>query len=267
MKRIFILSGSIFLLLAGCKNNDTSFRTKTDDSTAAKKTGEFYHYSIWAALVNKVFDGNLTVKEARNHGDIGLGTYNGVDGELVLIDGVFYHVPSSGKVLKADDSAHIPYLNATFFEKEFSYEINDKINYDSLRKLIQQHFPSRNFFFAFKIHGEFDTLKLGSLYKQEKPYQEGLDSLMPKRPKFNHTNVSGTMVGFYCPDFIGEINVAGFHLHFLSDDKTVGGHVMEFTGKNFKVEMDKLSSYHFVLPETKEFDSVNLEKKFQYGKK
>ena len=113
----------------------------------------------------------------------------------------------------------------------------------------------------------FDTLKLGSLYKQEKPYQEGLDSLMPKRPKFNHTNVSGKMVGFYCPDFIGEINVAGFHLHLLIDDKTVGGHVMEFTGKNFKVEMDKLSSYHFVLPDTKEFESVNLEKKFQYGKK
>ena len=120
MKQIFILSCLIFLLFAGCKNNATSYRTETDDTATAKKTGEFYHYSIWAALVNKVYDGTLTVKEARNYGDIGLGTYNGADGELVLVDGVFYHVPSSGKVLKADDSAHIPYLNASFFEKEFS---------------------------------------------------------------------------------------------------------------------------------------------------
>ena len=61
--------------------------------------------------------------------------------------------------------------------------------------------------------------------------------------------------------------MAGFHLHFLSDDKKVGGHVMEFLGKNFKVEMNKLASYRFVLPETADFDSVNLDKKFQYGKK
>ena len=265
MKRVLILFYSVALIITGCKNNSTS--AEKEDAVINKTSGEFYHYSLWAALVNKIYDGTLTVKEAKSHGDIGLGTYNGADGELILIDGVFYHVPSSGEVLVADDSTHIPYLNAAFFTKEFSFELNDRISYDSLRKLIQQKFPSRNFFYAFKIHGEFDSLKLGSLYKQERPYKEGLDSLMPKRPKFDHTNVSGTMVGFYCPDFIGDINVAGFHLHFMSDDKKVGGHVMDFKGKNFEVGMDKLTSYHFVLPQTADYDRVNLEKKFQYGKK
>jgi acetolactate decarboxylase len=167
----------------------------------------------------------------------------------------------------ATDDMEIPYINATFFDKDLSFDVQERINYDSLRKLIQKQFPSRNFFYAFKIHAELDTLKLGSLYKQEMPYQEGLDSLMPKRPTFQAKNVSGTMVGFFCPDFMGDINVAGFHLHFVSDDKKTGGHVMEFMGKNFKVEMDKISSYNFVLPETTAFDTVNLEKKFQYGKK
>ena len=184
-----------------------------------------------------------------------------------MIDGVLYQVPSSGKVIVATDSMLIPYLNTTFFDKEISYELNDRMNYDSLRKIIQRHFPSRNFFYAFKIHGEFDTLKLGSMQKQKKPYQQSLDSLLPSRPKFDHTNISGTMVGFWCPDFIGEVNVAGFHLHFLSDDKKAGGHVLEFTGKNFKVDMDKLTSYRFVLPDTEEYEKVNLEKKYQYGKK
>jgi acetolactate decarboxylase len=264
MKHLLILSCFIILLTGGCNNRPEK---ETNETINTEKSDEFYHYSIWTALVNKIYDGNLTVKEAKVHGDIGLGTYNGADGELILTDGIFYHVPSSGEVLVADDSTHIPYLNATFFDKEFSFKLKDRISYDSLRKLLQQHFPSRNFFYAFKIHGEFDTLKLGSLYKQEKPYQQGLDSLMPKRPKFNHSNLSGTMVGFYCPDFIGDINVAGFHLHFLSDDKKVGGHVMEFTGKNFSVDMDKLGSYRFVLPETEAYDSVNLNKKFQYGKR
>lgn len=254
----------VSLVITACENKPAEQAT---ENATAQKTDEFYHYSIWTALVNKVYDGTLTAKEAKTKGDIGLGTYNGVDGELIMMDGVLYQVPSSGEVKLADDSLHIPYLNATFFDKEFSFEINDRINYDSLRKLIQKQFPSRNYFYAFSIHAEFDTLKLGSLYKQEKPYQQGLDSLMPKRPTFNKTNIAGTMVGFYCPDFIGDINVAGFHLHFLSDDKKTGGHVMEFIGKNFKAGMDKLESYHFVLPDTEDYKKVNLEKKFQYGKK
>jgi acetolactate decarboxylase len=265
MKHVLYFLFVVILFAGACaplpENKDTTSVTGTE------KSDGFYHYSIWAALVNKVFDGTLTAKEAKTKGDIGLGTYNGADGELIMIEGVLYQVPSSGEVKLVDDSMHIPYLNATFFDKELSFEVKDRINYDSLRKLIQQHFPSRNYFYGFKIHGEFDSLKLGSLYKQHQPYPEGLDSLMPKRPTFKHASVTGTMVGFYCPDFIGDINVAGFHLHFLSDDKKTGGHVMEFTGKNFDVGMDKLTSYEFVLPETADFQKVNLEKKFQYGKK
>lgn len=261
----YFLSALVFLILTACNNPEKEEEKNANDTTSA--TNEFFHYSIWTALVNKVYDGTLTAKEAKMHGDIGLGTYNGANGELIMLDNILYQVPSTGEVKSVNDSMRIPYLNATFFNKDYSFEVNEPVNYDSLRKKIQQQFPSRNFFYAFKIHGEFDSLKLGSLRKQEKPYQEGLDSLMPKRPKFDHQNISGTMVGFYCPDFIGDINVAGFHLHFLSDDKKIGGHVMEFRGKSFKVEMDKLSTYRFVLPDTDEFDSVNLEKKFQYGKK
>jgi acetolactate decarboxylase len=263
MKKNTLLFISALLFLASC--TDTANQSAVENTS--EKNDAFYHYSIWAALVNKVYDGTLSVKDAKARGDIGLGTYNGADGELIMLDGEMYHVPSSGQVYVANDSMQIPYLNATFFDKDDSFELSGRMNYDSVRKRIQDKFPSRNFFYAFKIHADLDTLKLGSLYKQERPYEEGLDSLMPKRPTFNKTNVSGTMVGFFCPDFMGDINVAGFHLHFLSDDKKTGGHVMEFTGKNFKIEIDKISSYQFVLPETVDFDTVNLNKKFQYGKK
>jgi acetolactate decarboxylase len=265
MKHFLIPFCCITLLAAGCGDNSTG----SDHTISAgnQPPDEFYHYSLWAALVNKIYDGNLTVKEAKSHGDIGLGTYNGADGELILLDGIFYHVPASGEVLMADEGDHIPYLNATFFDREFDFEFSGPMNYDTLRKLIQQRFPSRNYFYAFKIHGEFDSLRLGSLHKQERPYKHSMDSLLPNRPTFDHRDIAGTMVGFFCPDFIGDVNVAGFHFHFISDDKKVGGHVMEFLGKNFDVGMDKLSAYHFVLPQTPDYDTVNLEKKYQYGKK
>jgi len=192
MKSIWtIISSLFFLLIIACDNKPG---TSTDNQVAynAKPQG-LYHYSIWAALVNKVFDGNLTAKEAKTHGDIGLGTFNGADGELIMLDGILYQVPASGEVLQVNDSMHIPYLNATFYRTDFDFQVRDKINYDSLRKLIVQHFHSKNYFYAFKIHGDFDSLKLGSMHKQQKPYPEGLDSLLPKRPHFDHTHISGTM--------------------------------------------------------------------------
>ena len=265
MKNKLLICVPLLLMMAACKNDQA--KEQSNAESAGGKSDQFYHYSIWSALVNKIYDGTLTVKDGKTKGDIGLGTYNGADGELIMLNGVMYHVPSSGIVSVADDSTHIPYLNATFFDNDISFGYSDRLNYDSLRRLIRKKVPSPNYFYGFKIHAQLDSLKLGSLYKQERPYMEGLDSLMPKRPTFAKTNVSGTMVGFYCPEFIGDINVAGFHLHFLSDDKKVGGHVMEFKGKDFDVQIDKLSSYQFVLPEITEFESVNLEKKFQYGKK
>lgn len=184
MKRylFILLVGGIFI--QGC---DHISHQVTDSGTGNdKKSNDFYHYSIWTALVNKIYDGNLTVAEGKTKGDIGLGTYNGADGELIMLDGIMYHVPSTGVVEVANDSTHIPYLNATFFNRDLSFDLSGQLNYDTVRKMIQQHFPSRNYFYAFKIHADFDSLKLGSLYKQERPYKEGLDSLMPKRPKFEH---------------------------------------------------------------------------------
>ena len=110
---------------------------------------------------------------------------------------------------------------------------------------------------------------MGGLTKQERPFKEGLDVLIPERPIFEGKNVKGTIVGFYCPDFIGQINVAGYHLHFVatSDDKKLAGHVMEFDAKNLEVQMDYMSKYEFVLPESEDFYNVSLDKEFQYGNK
>ncbi len=87
MKFRLVLFCSAMLPAAGCNNTRPSH--------------EFYHYSMWSALVNKAFDGDLTAKEARTKGDIGLGTYNGIDGELILFDGVLYQAALSTGEIRA----------------------------------------------------------------------------------------------------------------------------------------------------------------------
>tara|TARA_R110000868_G_scaffold83773_3_gene236601 strand:- start:229 stop:1032 length:804 start_codon:yes stop_codon:yes gene_type:complete len=231
------------------------------------KKNVFYHYSIWWAFVNKVFEGDITAEELKTKGDMALGSYNLLDGELIMLDGILYQAKENGEVLVPNDSIKVAYANAAFFDKDGGFKLDKINNYEALRTEINSKLPSINFFYAFKVKGDFKKMKCGGLHKQEPPFETGLDVLIPSRPVFERENFSGTMVGFYCPEFIGNINVAGFHFHFVSDDKKFAGHVMEFEAENLVVEFDKMNKYQFVLPETEAYENVGFDKEFQYKKK
>ncbi len=267
MKNVYLIL-LLPLFLMACKQPQTPSEVVDNVVSLTKEKPDlFYHYSIWYAFVNKIFEGNLTAKELKTKGDIGLGSYNLLDGELIMLDGILYQATEDGKVIKAPDDAKIVYANATFFDEDQSFKIDKAENYASLREQINTELPSRNIFYGFKIHGDFKKMKCGGLNKQDKPFIDGLDVLIPKRPIFERENFSGTMVGFFCPEFIGNINVAAYHLHFISDDEQFAGHVMEFEAENLEVEIDYIYEYQFVLPDSKEYLDGNFEKEFQYKKK
>ena len=197
-----------------------------------------------------------------------MGSYNALDGELIMLDGILYEALGDGSVIVVKDSTKIAYANTAFYNEDKTFKITNAEDSKNLRDQINAQIGSKNFFYAFKIHGTFKTLKLGGVPKQEKPYTHGLDVLIPNRPVFDRENITGTLVGFYCPDFIGKINVAGYHFHFISDDKKSAGHVMEFSdASNLKGGFKRIAKYQFDLPETPEYENVNLEKSFQYNKK
>ena len=262
----------IALVLISCKNNQENVSTDIAPSPAESITTEvksdgFYHYSIWYAFVNRIFEGDITAQTLKTKGDIGLGSYNALDGELIMLDGVLYQATQDGKVHVPQDDIKIAYANTTFFDAEHSFNLNAVPNYKTLRDSINNRLPTRNIFYAFKIHGNFKKMTCGGLHKQVPPYETGLDVLIPNRPVFERENFSGTMVGFFCPDFIGNINVAAYHLHFVSDDKQFAGHVMELEATDLKVELDYIYEYTFALPQTDAYLEGNFEKEFQYDKK
>lgn len=266
--QILLLIVSLLIVGTACKTEATNpTETLPSSSVEVKKSDKFYHYSIWYAFVNKVFEGTLTAKELKAQGDLGLGSYNLLDGELIMLDGVLYQAREDGTVGVAADDAKIVYANATFFDQDAAFEIEESTDYEGLRAQLNEAMRGPNFFYAFKIHGDFKYMKCGGLNKQAPPFEEGLDVLIPNRPIFERENFSGTMVGFYCPEFIGDINVVAFHLHFVSDDKQFAGHVMEFEAENLSVEMDKITEYQFVLPDTEAYEKVGFEAAFQYQKK
>jgi acetolactate decarboxylase len=63
-----------------------------------------YQVSTAIALVEGVYQGAVRVGTLREHGDLGLGTFVDLDGEMVIVDGHFFQVRSDGTVREVDDS-------------------------------------------------------------------------------------------------------------------------------------------------------------------
>ena len=222
-------------------------------SCSAPDRDAIFHYSVLKALDNGVLEGNMTAGELKKHGNIGLGTFNKMDGEMVVLDGIVYRVSQDGKIKEQPDDALIPYSIVAFYKQDHLLLRTDKTDYPALKALADSLLPSPNLFYAFRITGEFEYIKCGGSDMQEKPYDKSLNQMLAARPVYEGRNVKGTLVGFWCPKYIGDINSQGFHLHFLSDDLTIGGHLMEFAASKLEIGYDIKTAYRINLPDTRLF--------------
>lgn len=268
--RILLIS----LLIVSCHSNKKNTETETaaeqkeevTDVLTSDHSNTFYQYSVWFAFVNKVFDGDLTVKELKQHGDVGLGSFDFLDGELVMLDGVAYRIRENGEITTGADADQIVYADAAFFNEEGSFSIDNSIAFSDLAGKLDPKKKSPHYFYVYKIYGTFQHIKLGGVPKVTPPFEDGLDVLIPNRPVFETNNITGTLVGFYCPDYIGNINAKGHHFHFISDDKKWGGHVMDFQSVGaLQVKWDQKEKYQFDLPSNTVFENVELSNEFQYN--
>jgi acetolactate decarboxylase len=177
---------------------------------------------------------------------------------MIVLDHAVYRVSPDGKIIQADDKALVPYSIITFYHQDDTLSLNGEIDYPALKAYIDRRIPSRNLFYAFRINGVFDYIKCGGANIQEKPYNKSLVQMLADRPVYEGRNIKGTLVGFWCPEYIGDINTIGFHLHFLSDDHSLGGHLMKFSARSLEIGYDTKFSYKILLPETKNFEEAHF---------
>lgn len=251
MKIIRYLLVSIFLCIAigGCinlkENKDILFQTSTIN-----------------ALLEGVYNGEITYKELKQYGDFGIGTFNDLDGEMIGLKGKFYQIKADGIAYSVDDSMKTPFAVMTFFEPDKSVLLDETMDYDQLKQYIDRLFLTKNIFYAIKIEGDFKYIKTRSVPRQNKPYPR-LIEVVKNQPTFEFHNVKGTIVGFRIPDYMEGINVPGYHFHFITEDKKAGGHLLECRLQDVRIEIDYTSALYMVLPERGEFYKADLTKKRQ----
>ncbi len=217
-----------------------------------------FQTSTIGALFEGVYDGETTCGELKRYGDHGIGTFNRLNGEMVVVGGRIYRVEADGVARPAGQSDKTPFAEITFFEADREASIDRPLTYKGLREYLDGLLPSKNFLYAISIDGSFEYMKTRSVPGQKKPYPP-LVEVVKSQPVFEFRDVKGTMVGFWMPEYMKGLNVPGYHFHFITEDRKAGGHVLECKLSDVLVGIDYTNRYYLVLPESAEFGEANLE--------
>jgi acetolactate decarboxylase len=215
-----------------------------------------FQVSTSMSLVEGVYRGAVPISILKQHGDLGLGTFEDLDGELIAVDGKVFQAKGDGSVHQVSDDVKTPFAVMTKFTPANSQILYRCQSYKQIQQEFDKLRESANLFYALKVEGLFERIHVRAVCKTG----EGVPLVKAAevQPEFTYTFIEGTMVGFWSPEYAKSINVPGYHMHFLSKDQTKGGHVLECSSEKLKLQLHKETKLSLVLPETQEFLKAHL---------
>lgn len=217
-----------------------------------------FQVSTSGALVAGQYEGVVTSRELLRHGDFGLGTFAGLDGEMAILDGHVYRARSDGTVSEAaaDDAA--PFAMVTRFSPQLDIQVTPTDSLAALSVRCDTQRSSDNIFYAFRLDGCFAVVRTRAV---SPPGQNGrLVDAAKTQAEFRFDDVQGTLVGLWSPGFSSAFSVPGYHFHFLSDDRRHGGHLLACSAGALRLRMQALTDFHLALPENEAFLKADLSK-------
>lgn len=230
------------------------------DTQADRET--IYQVSLLQGLTLGDYYGSVSVGDIKAKGDTGIGTFEGVNGELIMVDGTVYRALSDGSIETPADDETIPFANVTFFDADEQEDISGVASIADLKALLDSKLETlgKNRFYMVRVDGTFKKVHARSELKQEEPYKPLAEALATDQREFEWQNIEGTIVALYCPEYMKDLNAAGWHLHFISSDKTKGGHMLDVEVDNAKLSIDPTQGFDMQLPETEMFPTLDLTK-------
>jgi len=213
------------------------------------------------ALVEGVYEEQIPYSEIKKHGDFGLGTFDSLDGEMVMVDGNIYQITGDGSVYQRNDTTYTPFACVTFYQPATHDELHDEKTYEDFLTWLESLLPSPNIFYAIRIEGKFSYIKVRSVPKQDcyKPLVE----VTKEQPVFEFRDIEGTLAGFFTPSFMSSLSVPGLHLHFLSSNFAQGGHLLECRTKGIRAGIQFINSLELGLPMSLDFLTLDFKRNIE----
>jgi acetolactate decarboxylase len=221
---------------------------------AEREPHVLFQASTIAALLD---DGDLSFGELAEHGDLGLGTLNGLDGEMIALDGEFFRADVDGAIHPVGPEERTPFAVVTSFEPTVDLAIPGPLDHQGLLARLDELVPAAASTCALRLDGRFELVRARSVPRQSPPYRP-LTEVVAQQQVFELADVAGTMLGFRFPSYVEGIEVAGYHLHFIGDDRTRGGHVLDSRTIGVRARIDPSDDLHVELPPGVGLDDPDL---------
>jgi Alpha-acetolactate decarboxylase len=149
---LVILAVFLYTSLAPERDRDTAYQVSTID-----------------ALLQGALEGVQTVAEIKKHGDFGIGTFDGLEGEMIVQDGTVYQARADGQVSVAADTLTVPLATVTYFDRDLVLTPGTSMNYTTFIAVMPGQMPTPNMVYAVRIHGDFPSMKVRAIPAQERP--------------------------------------------------------------------------------------------------
>ncbi|MBC3186153.1 acetolactate decarboxylase [Corynebacterium sp. zg-331] len=216
-----------------------------------------FHNSLMTALLDGIYDGEMTVGELLGHGNFGIGTFDALDGEMIVLDGVCYQVRGDGSARRADLDQRSPFTVMTNFVPHITATPPPGLCRSELAGFIDELQPSENYMYAVRISGVFNEVTVRTVTRQSKPYRPMVEATGDDS-ELCFRNVEGVIGGFRTPVYEKGIGVPGCHVHFIDAQRGSGGHVLDFTLASGEVELCSGTDLALRLPLTTDFSQAAL---------
>jgi len=217
-----------------------------------------FQASTIGALLEGGFEGDLPFAELSEHGDLGLGTLNHLDGEMIAVDGEFFRADVDGNLNRVAPGERTPFAVVTDFEPQVDRVLEGgALSHEALLARIDDLVPAEASTCAIRLDGRFALIRARSVPRQEPPYRP-LTEVVAEQHVFELEDVEGTMVGFRFPTYVEGIEVGGYHLHFADAERRRGGHVLDSRSQGLRVRLDPSDDLHVELPPAVELHDPEL---------
>ena len=217
-----------------------------------------FQASTIGALLEGAYDGDVTFAELGEHGDLGLGTLNALDGEMIALDGRFYRADIEGRAAEIASEALTPFAVVVPFAPTVELSPDAPLDQAALLAALDRALPEDTAASALRVDGEFELVRTRSVPRQHRPYKP-LTEVVAEQHVFELQKVRGTLVGFRFPEYSGTVEISGFHLHFISDDRRRGGHVLDFRTRSVTAWLDPSTDLHLELPPGVDLSEPHLD--------
>lgn len=220
---------------------------KRDLGSDQRSHHTLFQTSTIDALLEGKYDGDVSFAELEERGDLGLGTLDALDGEMIALEGSFYQVRADGRAYEIDKQTKTPFAVVTFFEPNLSRTLASPMDYEAFVAYLDRLVSGETSCYAVRVDGRFDYVKTRSVPRQRKPYPP-LAEVVEHQPTFELHDVPGSLVGFRFPRYAQGLNVAGYHFHFITADRSAGGHVLGFRLARGELRIDHEADLRLELP-------------------